>query len=352
MEVQGVGFGSWRVSGLTLLLWANTLAFLLEIALQGGVTTGGGLFGIGGVEADVLWSAGADGPRAVFSEGEWWRLFSAVFLHANVIHIFFNCWVLWQLGRIAEPLFGTHRFLLAYLACGLCSSLASDVWQRLDGDRMISIGASGAVFGILGLLLGHVRRRKDAAARHFGRILLQNAVLLLVVGFLWPQVNQAAHIGGLVTGFAIGTFLGSAHFDHLRSGIRRLWPRLARGGLAAAAAAALVIAGLGASGRYAPLQSYDLLMADVLVIDERLRLDLPDQTVGAWIPDVEQTEVVPELAPFQARFIEILRRNAREPVPAPHVLGAVGHLARELFTWRDAYAPDLKRQWGFVEQPR
>ena len=354
MEVQGVGFGSWRVSGLTLLLWANTVGFLLEIALQGGVTTTGGLFGIGGVDADVLWSAGADGPLAVFSEGQWWRLFSAVFLHANVIHIFFNCWVLWQLGRIAEPLFGTHRFLLAYLACGLCSSLASDTWMQLNGDQTISIGASGAVFGILGLLLGHVRRRHDEAARHFGRILLQNALFLLVIGFLMPQVNQAAHVGGLATGFLIGTFLGSAHFDHLRSGLRRVWPRLALSGLAAATLVALVIAGLGAIDRHAQLESYDVLLSRVRAVSARLGEPHPPlgATVGSSIGDVP-AEVVPDLARFRARFLEILDGSASQPLPAPRaVTSAIRRLTRDLFAWRDAYAPDLKRLWYLPEETR
>jgi membrane associated rhomboid family serine protease len=130
--------------------------------------------------------------------GEWWRLFTAMFLHSptSFIHIIFNMYVLYMYGPQVEDAFGHVRFALLYVAAGLAGSAASYA-VGCDGG----VGASGAIFGIVGVLVVYLRNR--------GHMALVNSLLAfiginLVIGFVIPNIDNAAHIGGLVGGLALG----------------------------------------------------------------------------------------------------------------------------------------------------
>ena len=100
---------------------------------------------------------GADfGPKTL--NGQWWRTVTCMFLHFGIIHLGFNMWVLWDLGQLVERLVGNVGFLVLYFASGIAGSLASLAWQPLA----ISAGASGAVFGVAGALLGLIAFRHDS----------------------------------------------------------------------------------------------------------------------------------------------------------------------------------------------
>lgn len=133
--------------------------------------------------------------------GEPWRLFTCMFLHIGIIHLFFNMMVLWTLGDFVEKLFGHVNFLLLYIFSGLIGSLASVVWN----PNVVSAGASGAVFGVFGGLCGYlVMCKKEIPQGIFGEM-KKNVFLFLglnlAFGFSVPNIDMAAHLGGLVGGF-------------------------------------------------------------------------------------------------------------------------------------------------------
>ena len=142
--------------------------------------------------------------------GQPWRLISGVFLHGGLLHVSLNMLALYQGGQLAERVFCSRPFLWIYLACGIVASVAS-VWWRPSG---LSIGASGAVFGVFGALLGYVLVSRDAipadTARRLRRGLLIFIAYSLAAGLLIPGIDNAAHIGGLLTGIVLGAALAPA----------------------------------------------------------------------------------------------------------------------------------------------
>lgn len=152
-------------------------------------------------------------PPFVFA-GEYWRLFTAMFLHVGPMHLVFNLWALWQLGRLFEAIFGSGRMAYTYFATGLFASTASvfyTQWRVLQtGDVQLGVaaGASGAIFGVLGALITAIRRSPRLRHQPQMRFLVQQLVfwagLNLIFGFMIPAIDNAAHIGGFVAGLALG----------------------------------------------------------------------------------------------------------------------------------------------------
>ncbi len=154
---------------------------------------------------DVLnWGANY-GPRTM--QGEWWRLLTSMFLHFGLIHLGFNMWVLSDAGRLVERLVGNTGFLLLYLFSGVMGSLTSLFWR----SDVISAGASGAVFGVIGALGGFVLLRRDTVPPHVLRHLRGSLGLFviynLIFGLAVPGIDLAAHLGGLFTGAACGLIM-------------------------------------------------------------------------------------------------------------------------------------------------
>jgi membrane associated rhomboid family serine protease len=151
------------------------------------------------VDETKLVRAGALFGPAVMA-GEWWRPLSAMFLHASWTHVLVNLYGLYLLGRFAEGALGTERFLLIYLLSGLAGALGS----LLAGQGALSVGASGAIMGLLGALIVVLLLRKGRWPEAWRRTLLWNLVFLSViqiyVGFQMPMIDNGAHIGGLVGG--------------------------------------------------------------------------------------------------------------------------------------------------------
>jgi len=139
--------------------------------------------------------------------GEYWRLLTSLFLHGGLLHITLNMIALYQAGALAERLFGLRRFVLLYFLCGLVASVAS-VWWRPNG---LSVGASGAIFGVFGGLLTSVLVTRHVLPedlyRRLRRALLMFIGYSLAAGFLIPGIDNAAHVGGLVTGLVLGAAL-------------------------------------------------------------------------------------------------------------------------------------------------
>ena len=134
-------------------------------------------------------------------DGEWWRLGSAMFLHFGIVHIALNTWSLWDVGQLAERMYGRWRFFCIYITGGLAGNLVSLVVQ---GSSAVSGGASGAIFGIYGAVLVFLWRERAAIASHEFRWLFWGALgfgsLTIILGYVIPGIDNAAHIGGFLTG--------------------------------------------------------------------------------------------------------------------------------------------------------
>jgi len=159
-------------------------------------------------DIQLAWGA-SFGPAT--KDGEWWRLATAMFLHFGLVHLAMNMWALWEGGRLVERLYGSGRFAVVYFVSGLAGNLLSLVAQ---GDRAVSGGASGAIFGIYGALLVWLwRARRQVHPTEF-RWLFGGAAVFsaatIGLGLLIPGIDNAAHIGGLTSGALIATALTSS----------------------------------------------------------------------------------------------------------------------------------------------
>ena len=140
--------------------------------------------------------------RPAVANGEWWRIVTAMFLHLGIIHLLNNLVSLYFASLFLEPVLGSGRLLLLYMVSGIVASITSLWWN----DTVLSVGASGAIFGLFGFLL---------ALKLFGSQQLQLSMpflilspifigINLIMGFISPAVDNAGHVGGLLIGFVLG----------------------------------------------------------------------------------------------------------------------------------------------------
>lgn len=183
--VRGVGQedGFARSPATYVLIAINVIVFLVEIASSGG--------GFGSVRGQVTEDFGLFGP--LVAEGEWYRLVTSGFLHAGLLHIGFNMFLLYMLGRLLEPALGTPRFLVLYFASLLAGSLGALIVE----PNALTVGASGAIFGLAGATFVIARGRgMEALAGQIGFLILFN----LFFSFVAPNISVGGHIGGLIGG--------------------------------------------------------------------------------------------------------------------------------------------------------
>ena len=176
-----------RLSLTTLLIAANVVAYIWQ------TTTGGG----------VDYDHGYLSPQDVLQHGQWWRIFTAAFLHGSVAHIGLNMLALFWLGRDIETIYGTARFALLYALAIVGSGLAIVYFSPYTQP---TLGASGAIYGLFGALVAVGLRLGKR-----GRSMIMNVVpviaLNLVFTFSIRGISWQAHVGGLITGFIVGYVL-------------------------------------------------------------------------------------------------------------------------------------------------
>lgn len=187
----------------------------------------------GSTNPNILIAFGANyGPGIL--DGEIWRLFTSMFLHIGSFHLLVNAYALFIFGLEMERLYGPDRFLIIYILSGLFGSLASFAFK---GPTVLSAGASGAIFGIIGMNLAFfLLHRKDLGRASQARI--QGTLVIiginLVFGFMVPGIDNMAHIGGLVAGYVLGyglaphykvvdQYTGSARVTDTVSLLNRWW---------------------------------------------------------------------------------------------------------------------------------
>jgi rhomboid protease GluP len=177
-------------SATTTLLAVNVAVFVFSVLLS-----------LGGDRGDVLVRLGAMVPVLVV-EGQYWRLVTAIFLHANLVHLLLNALGLAIFGNLVESVFGSARMVAVYLVTGF---VASAVSFAFGSPGTIAVGASGAIFGLLGTWLAYnLRRRQLSLARSNVQGALILIALNLAIGFTVPGIDNLAHVGGLVAGVVGG----------------------------------------------------------------------------------------------------------------------------------------------------
>jgi membrane associated rhomboid family serine protease len=149
------------------------------------------------------------------AEGQWYRIFTPVLLHApQLYHILFNMWALWVLGPQIERGVGTWPFVGAFLAS---AAVGGAFMYVLGHPEAVTVGASGAIFGLFGIWMNWAVRRRNTA---FGRVLLRQIGFLLALNaalpFIIPAIAWEAHLGGLIAGFVIGELWSRARNEMAR----------------------------------------------------------------------------------------------------------------------------------------
>lgn len=216
---------TWLLVAINLAIW------LITLGLGGGVAHSA---------PDKLLTWGGNAASAV-QQGEWWRLLSATFLHSGLMHVAMNMIGLAAAGVTVERIYGQRLYAIIYLGAGLMGSALS---LHFSAQKAVSVGASGAVFGVTGALLVAVLQHRDKLPKAFSKQTSSSLgifiVYALLQGFSKPGIDNAAHIGGLVGGCLLAWMLPEK-FDlsHFALTVRRraiLAVALALGGTATVAA--------------------------------------------------------------------------------------------------------------------
>jgi len=185
-----MNLGFRRTPATRILMILIIIVFAVEV-LMNGLDNENVLIAMGAIVHGTL------------QNGQYWRLVAAMFLHVGWLHVALNLWALYQLGSLYEAMFGTGRFVFIYFATGIVASVASAM--HVQGA---SAGASGAIFGILGAFIFSIRRspvwRREAWTRGLMKQLIFWAVVNLVIGYRVPQIDNWAHMGGMVSGLLLG----------------------------------------------------------------------------------------------------------------------------------------------------
>ncbi len=221
-----------------VILLVNGLMFALVLMTPAGDVAVGGFARLLRLDGASLMRYGAGFGPLTFGHGEWWRLITPVFLHGGLLHILFNSMVLLQLGPLVEEEYGTERFVVVYLICGVAGNLAS---QGLRGGP--TVGASSAIVGLMGFLLIYGWRRGGVFGRSLNRAMTEYAIYVLIMSFL-PGVDLLAHAGGFAAGAALGGVVPPGPFRSRATA--RLWSILAGGALALTLVAFYLMARHGA----------------------------------------------------------------------------------------------------------
>ena len=141
--------------------------------------------------------------RSETTSGEWWRLITSMFLHGGIMHLFLNIYGLVMAAVFVEPIFGRTRYLMLYFISGICGSLLSIYWY----ENIISVGASGAIFGLYGSILGLLFTREFEGDKKLVLLLIGPYVAINLLFGLTGGIDNAAHIGGLISGAISGLIL-------------------------------------------------------------------------------------------------------------------------------------------------
>lgn len=181
---------------VTLLIVGINIAVFIVLSILGNTE-----------DALFMLNHGAVFVPLVVDGGEYYRIFTSMFLHFGLQHLFYNMLVLIFLGDYLEAAVGKIRFLIIYLAGGIAGNLLSIAYELYTREFAVSAGASGAIFSVTGALIYLVLRKKDRVPGLSGQRLILMAVLTILQGMTAIGIDNEAHIGGLAAGFLLGWLL-------------------------------------------------------------------------------------------------------------------------------------------------
>ena len=243
-------YGSYGSYVTLAIIAINVLVFVVDAATIG--FQGLSLWGGYGHLMEAGWVSAPE-----VANGEWWRLFTSMFLHFGILHIAFNMYALYLFGPILEQLYGHVEYAVMYVLCGLGGSVLTILFAD---PRSAAAGASGAIFGLFGVAFVVSRRRHLLLGPQARAILSQVGILLLlnlVITFTVPTISWTGHLGGLAVGGAIGLLLAPRNVPTMGA----LWrspdgsPAASGPGFATRAAAYLFVAAILAAGTWYAVQA-------------------------------------------------------------------------------------------------
>ncbi|MFT5434339.1 MAG: rhomboid protease GluP [Myxococcota bacterium] len=289
-----------RLRTTTPYVWVTPTIIVANVAVFIAMVVGGAHWMDPTVAQLLEWGANY---RPMTASGDWWRLLTSTFVHIGIVHLLFNMVVLGQAGPMVERLLGNGNYLVLYLLSGLAGSLLSAFWHA----DITSAGASGAVFGVYGALIGFLLRHKAAIPKTVLSSVGKGAALFIGFNLLYgfsPGVDMAGHVGGLIGGFLLALVIPNAYDGN--------------GGVGRTAAIAVVGLGLVAAGVSALPKSPDMVATidEVVTVEARV-LDrynaIVIQAQAGTLPDAEMATIIEqELLPDWSR----VRENLDEVVAA------------------------------------
>ncbi|TSO26570.1 rhomboid family intramembrane serine protease [Lactobacillus sp. LL6] len=185
----------------------------------------GEIFMGGSENSYTLMKMGAMQNYAVIAGHQWWRLFTAQFLHIGVLHLVSNAVIIYYMGQYMEPMLGHLRFLVLYILSGIGGNLLS---LAMGSDSVISAGASTALFGLFGAMTAiGLRNINNPVISYLGRQAFVLAIINIVLDLFAPNIDIQGHIGGFIAGFLLAIILG----DRTMKKYNPKWRVLAMAGL-------------------------------------------------------------------------------------------------------------------------
>jgi rhomboid protease GluP len=182
---------------MTICCVMYVLSLIITLKFSGGEGVGGGIMNLGGISTRINLRLGASLPL-IYDIQQPWRFITAIFLHGGLLHIGFNMWVLMDIGPMVEEMYGSARYFFLFIVTGAAGYVVSSFFGHL------SVGASGSLLGLIGLLLAATTGRKSLSAQALRSALIRWLVYIAVLGFMFSGTDNAAHAGGLVTGYLLG----------------------------------------------------------------------------------------------------------------------------------------------------
>jgi rhomboid protease GluP len=205
-----------------LVIWSSSALYIISMLLSGSaMRMSGGLFGFLAPDSGVLFLLGASGGVPVFGYMRWWTVLSAGWLHGSLLHIVFNMMWVRDLGPAVADMFGPGRMVIIYTVAGVTGFAASSVaWLLFGGIPILggagfTVGASAAIFGLLGAIVLYGQRSGSSMTKREG---LQYALMLGVFGLVMPGIDNWAHAGGFAGGWLMAKILDPLkpeRMDHL-----------------------------------------------------------------------------------------------------------------------------------------
>lgn len=185
-----ISFKEYKVTYTIIIL--NILLYLIEVIKSRNLID---------IDIYTLIKMGAK-VNVLINSGEIYRLLTSAFLHGGIIHIFFNMSALNIIGREVEAVYGSKRYIAIYVI----SALGGSVFSYLFKPNSISVGASGAIFGLLGAMLIFGLKERDKIGKQYMKNILETIGLNVIIGITIPNIDNFAHLGGLILG-AITSFI-------------------------------------------------------------------------------------------------------------------------------------------------